>query len=85
MAPCIQLAVKLGRDDMGAGATSVGWVTKARDQSHACLILLYLPRRDELIHGAHVGLVATGRQGVHQWSPEIVRGPENATKVTRIL
>lgn len=56
-----------------------------RDQSHACLLLLPLPRRDELIHGAHVGLSATGGQGVHQCLPEIVRGPENATKVTCIL
>lgn len=69
----------------GSPAASVGCGTKARDQSHACLLLLPLPRRDELIHGAHVGLSATGGQGVHQCLPEIVRGPENATKVTCIL
>lgn len=79
MAPCVRLAVKLGRDDTGAEgspAASVGCGTKAHDQSHACLIILYLPRRDELIHETHVGLGATGGQGVHQWLPEIVRGPE---------
>lgn len=74
-----------GKDDTGPGGGAgthqqrvdhgIRGLRDEGQRPEPCLYLvrLHLPGHDEVLHEAHTGLGATGRQGVHQRWPEIKR------------